>query len=156
MRSLFYDCDGVLADFDKRALELFGMPSQEFEDTYGAKEFWKRIRLDDEFFYNLDLMPGALELWEFGKPYKPTILTGVPFGNWAPSQKVRWAARADRLNTDRIITCPSREKKNHGKPGDVLVDDLLKYKHLWVEMGGIFVHHTDVKKTIAELKEIFN
>lgn len=39
MAQLFLDCDGVLADFDKRAEQIFGMTGREFEDTYGSKEF---------------------------------------------------------------------------------------------------------------------
>ena len=48
----------------------------------------------------------------------------------------------------------AREKHLHMKPGDVLVDDFLKYKELWEDAGGVFVHHTSAEQTIAELRRI--
>ena len=82
MSKLWLDCDGVLANFDKRFLELSGgISGKDYEDTYGSKAFWKLIRNDDEFFYNLELMPNAMKLWDWCKPLDPTILTGCPFGN---------------------------------------------------------------------------
>lgn len=40
------------------------------------------------------------------------------------------------------------------KPGDVLVDDNLKYRELWETAGGVFIHHTSAEQTIAELVQI--
>jgi hypothetical protein len=152
---LFLDSDGVLLDFDAKFMELSGgLSSSEYEDTYGAKQFWKLIREHDDFFYNLPFMKGGWELWSHCQQYDPTILTGAPFGNWAAPQKIR--AAKDRFNTDKIIVCLSRNKRDHANPGDVLVDDLLKYKHLWEEMGGVFVHHTSFDTTVAALKEIYH
>ena len=149
---LFLDLDGVLADFDKSARTIFGMSSKDFEDRYGSKEFWKQIRNEDEFFYNLPMMHDAMDLWNFSKPHDPTILTGCPFGNWAQPQKVRWVK--EYLDTDKIITCLSKDKRNHASPGDVIVDDTVKHQHLWVEMGGIFIVHTDATSSIEELKSL--
>jgi hypothetical protein len=39
-------------------------------------------------------------------------------------------------------------------PGDILVDDYLKYRHLWEEAGGVFVHHTSARHTIRQLAEL--
>jgi hypothetical protein len=53
-----------------------------------------------------------------------------------------------------MITCMAREKRMHMKPGDVLVDDFLKYKEPWEDTGGIFIHHTSAHSTIIELRRI--
>ena len=53
----------------------------------------------------------------------------------------------------RIITTLARDKRDHAKEGDVLVDDQDKHRHLWEEVGGIFVHHRSAKQSIAELRE---
>lgn len=150
-RQLFLDNDGVLADFDILAQEILGMPSADFEDQYGSKAFWKELHSHDDFFFKLPLMKDALRLWEYCKPFDPIILTGCPHGNWAPGQKQRWAQTY--LETDRIITCASRDKRLHGKPGDVLVDDFLKHSQLWLDMGGVFIHHKTVDESIAELRK---
>ena len=36
-------------------------------------------------------------------------------------------------------------------PGDVLVDDYLRYRELWEKAGGIFIHHVSVKESIRQL-----
>lgn len=87
MAQLFLDCDGVLADFDKRAEQIFGMTGREFEDTYGSKEFQRQLKNDDHFFQNLDPMPDAMVLFNAVKHLKPIILTGAPMGNWARAAK---------------------------------------------------------------------
>lgn len=146
---VFLDCDGVLANFDKRAEQLFGMAPKVFEDTYGTKKFWDTIRNDNEFFYNLEPMEDAFELWNYFNEYDDVyILTGCPAGNWAQPQKTAWAYK--HFKTDKIITCLSKEKFLHGRPGDLLIDDTLKYRHLWEDMGGHFIHHTSSKKSIDD------
>ena len=35
------------------------------------------------------------------------------------------------------------------QPGDILIDDWPKYKHLWEEAGGIFILHTSAAQSIA-------
>src|SRR3712207_7900274 len=41
----------------------------------------------------------------------------------------------------KIITTMARDKRDHAREGDVLVDDQLRHRHLWEEVGGIFIHH---------------
>ena len=107
MRRLYLDCDGVLADFDSHFEELFGMNSQYYEDTHGAKALWTSIIGSGEFFYDLPLMQDAMELVSELKAYRPIILTGVPVGGWAVLQKLKWK---DKYFPDiPMITCRSRE-----------------------------------------------
>ena len=49
----------------------------------------------------------------------------------------------------------ARDKRDHAKEGDVLVDDTLKHRHLWEEAGGIFVHHQNVPETLDALSRYF-
>ena len=153
MPRLFLDCDGVLADFDTYASQLFGMPPRQFAARYGAKRFWSRIARHEDFFYKLPLMPDARELWDAVAHLHPIILTGLPRGDWAAPQKMRWAA--GHFPEARMITTMARAKRDHMEsPGDVLVDDLLKYKTVWEEVGGVFVHHRNAKTTLKELKAL--
>jgi hypothetical protein len=152
---LFLDCDGVLANFDKRAIEIFGMHPRDFEDRYGPGTFWKRIKDSGEFFYQLEMMEDAHLLYEGTKQYKPIILTGVPqvANKWAPDQKKRWVARMFGEHQP-VITCRSRNKRDHGKPGDILIDDYTKYRHLWLEMGGRFILHSSATQSLYDLEEM--
>lgn len=146
---LFLDCDGVLADFDAAATKLFGMPTREAEEKLGAKEFWRILRSHKDFYGTLPLIPDARKLFDAVEHLNPVILTGCPFGGWAEAQKHRWAAQ--HFTGTKIITCMAKEKRLHMKPGDILVDDFLKYRDLWTEAGGIFVHHVSADATIREL-----
>lgn len=149
---LFLDCDGVLADFDRAAKKLFGMPPRQAEEELGSQEFWARIHRQKTFYRNLPLKPDARLLFDTIADLHPIILTGCPIGGWAEPQKVDWAA--EHFPGTEIVTCMSREKYLHMQPGDVLVDDYLKYRDLWQEAGGIFIHHTSAKSTIAALKRV--
>jgi hypothetical protein len=149
---LYLDCDGVLADFDRAATELLGMPPRVYEKRRGIGAFWRELTRHPDFYGSLPLMPDAMELFAAVSHLDPVILTGLPRGNWAAPQKVRWAA--EHFPGTRIITCMAADKRNHAQAGDVLVDDQLKHAHLWEGAGGIFVHHRDAKQTIAMLCEL--
>jgi hypothetical protein len=153
MYQLFLDCDGVLADFDKKAKEIFGMPSSEFEEKYGAGKFWKTIHQSGEFFYELDEMEDARELYDAVKHLDPIILTGVPSNEEAIGQKVRWVRRIFGRKQP-VTCCLSRQKYLYCTEGDILVDDTLKHSQKWIDAGGIFVHHTSAKESIQKLKEL--
>jgi hypothetical protein len=152
-RQLYLDCDGVLADFDAGAIAVLGMPPQEFQDRYGLRRFWQKLAAAPDFYFSLPLMPDASELYEAVRHLSPVILTGLPHGNWAADQKVRWAAQ--HFPGTRIITTLARDKRDHAREGDVLVDDMVKHRHLWEAVGGVFVHHTSAATTIEALANFF-
>lgn len=151
---LFIDADGVIADFDKLAEKIFGMKGQNFEDEFGSREFWTRLKNHGSFFRDLDPMPDAFELINTVRHLNPIILTGAPYGNWAAPQKLAW--RDEHFpGIEMIVVNPSRDKFKHMKqPGDILVDDLLKHSQVWKDNDGIFVHHTSAINSINMLKEL--
>jgi hypothetical protein len=150
MRTVFLDCDGVLADFDKGAAAIFGMPPAKYEHRFGLKRFWGALASAPDFFNTLDLLPDAMELFEAVRPLKPVILTGLPRGNWAEPQKRRWAAQ--HFPGVQVITTTAALKREHCRPGDALVDDRSKYRHLWEGAGGIFIHHKSAAASIEQLR----
>jgi hypothetical protein len=152
-RQLYLDCDGVLADFDKGAAAVLGMPPRAFEKRRGLARFWAKLRSAPDFYFGLPLLDGATELFEAVKHLEPIILTGLPQGNWAADQKVRWAAK--HFPGTRIITTLARDKRKHAGEGDVLVDDQIRHAHLWEEAGGVFIHHRSVEDTLHRLKAYF-
>ena len=152
-RQLFLDCDGVLADFEKGAAAALGMHPKAFEKRHGVGRFWAKLAKAPDFYFGLPLLPGATELFDAVKHLDPIILTGLPIGNWAADQKVRWAAR--HFPGTKIITTLAADKRDHCGTGDVLVDDNLKYRHLWQAAGGIFVHYQGVEQALQELAGLF-
>lgn len=146
---LYLDCDGVLADFDRRARDILGMAPRAYEKKYGIGAFWREIARHGDFYGTLPLMPDAMDLFAAVRHLIPVILTGLPRGQWAAPQKIRWAA--EHFPGTQILTVMAVDKRHHAQRGDILVDDQQKHAHLWEAAGGIFVHHRSAAETIARL-----
>ena len=153
MRQLYLDCDGVLADFDHGATAVLGLPPNDYEQRHGLGRFWQKIASAPDFYFGLPLMADAMILFEGVRHLNPIILTGLPRGNWAADQKVRWAAQY--FPGTRIITTMARDKRDHAREGDVLVDDQLRHRARWEGVGGIFIHHRSAAESLAELARYF-
>jgi hypothetical protein len=154
MRQLYLDCDGVLADFDKGATAILGAGPRDYEKRHGLGRFWQKLAQAPDFYFSLPLMRDAMELFEAVRHLNPIILTGLPRGNWAADQKVRWAEK--HFPGTRIITTMARDKRDHAREGDVLVDDMVKHRARWEEVGGIFIHHVSAAQSIEELRRYFD
>ena len=146
---LFVDLDGVLADFDRGVKLVTGKRPEELS----VKAMWRALSKASDFYGTLEFMHDAQILWDYCKPYDPTILTGLPLGSWAPDQKRRWVARM--LGPDvPIITCMSRDKPKYSGPGHVLIDDRVGIKEGWERAGGTFILHTRAERSIAALERL--
>lgn len=146
---LFLDLDGVLADFDRGVKAVTGKRPEELK----LRDMWRALAKAPDFYGTLEFMHDAEELWEFCRPFRPTILTGLPLGRWAPPQKERWVRRM--LGADvPIITCMSRDKHNYSGPGHVLVDDRASTREAWERAGGTFIHHVSADRSIAALRQL--
>ena len=175
-RIVYCDVDGVMADFDKGAEKVFGMPARQWEDERtehhkadilayedcnpqevdaiardrANDDFWKMLTATPDFFLNLDPMPDAMDLWQAIKHLNPIFLTGCPEGGWAEVQKHIWV-RKHFGRTANVITCKSREKSFFCQPGDVIIDDWPRHQSKWEARGGIWVHHDDAASSIKQL-----
>lgn len=148
---IFIDCDGVLADFDKHLQNIFGDVRKPFP------EIWQDIVLIDNFWQDIPLIQGGRELWDFLKPYNPTVITGCPPDDFdrAADHKRKWLKT--NFNTENVITCLSKEKQLHMEnPGDLLIDDFKTNIRRWEKAGGITILHRwhHYEDTIEKLKEI--
>ena len=150
---LFLDADGVLAGFDEGARRLLGMGPAAFEAKYGTREFWRHLAQARNFYGTLPEMADARVLFDGVKHLKPTILTGLPIGNWAAPQKVGWAA--EHFPGVPIITSLARDKYKHMRPGDVLVDDSETHRAAFEDAGVVFIHHKSALDSLRQLAEIF-
>lgn len=149
---LWLDCDGVLADFDRYFMSLSdGVHPRKYEEINGSKNFWKLIQNDNNFFFNLPVMKDAYILYDKLKHLNPTILTGVPNGEWSKSQKLSW--RDKHFPGVEMICCPSKDKYKHMESDcmNIIIDDWIKYKHIWEENGGVFILHSSAYDSLGEL-----
>ena len=151
---LFLDADGVLADFDLGVRRLLGMRPKAYIAAYGRAAFWKQLASAANFYGSLQEMPDARVLFDTVKHLKPTILTGLPLGNWAAPQKNEWAA--EHFPGVTIVTCLAQDKHLHMHPGDVLVDDREKHRAAYEAAGIVFVHHKNAADSLRQLAKIFS
>lgn len=155
-RRVFVDLDDVLADFSGHYFRQFGV--QLFPNSVGEpSDFWDNIRTQPEWFLDLPLTADARELWAGLAPYHPTILSGADPQKYVgiEAQKTIWVARHFGPEA-RLVTCLSQNKCLFGKPGDILIDDWIKYQALWETMGGTFVLHTSARESVAAVQRLFN
>lgn len=155
MYTLAFDSDGVIADFDKKAVEILG-GKRIHEVPKGT--LWSSIeRYDREvepFFESLELMDGAMRLVDFGRDnFKHVFIltaSGYTPKNGA-EQKKRWYARM--FPGMQVIVVPkSPDKAAYANSTTILVDDRAKSIDPWVAAGGIGILHTSVDDTIAQLR----
>jgi hypothetical protein len=146
---LFLDLDGVLADFDAGVEQLTGKRP----DQLSTRAMWRALSQAPDFFGTLAMMQDAHLLWAWCKPFRPTILTGLPHGDWAPAQKQRWVA--NMLGADvELITCMTRDKHRWSGPGHVLVDDRERTRESWEAAGGTFVLHRNAAESMVALRRL--
>jgi hypothetical protein len=151
---LYLDCDGVLADFNKKAIVIFGMDPEDYDRMHGQEAFWKGINTNPNFFYELEEMADAHELYDAVKHLNPIILTGIPKDmNEFENQKILWSAKKFGKE-QRIICCRAAKKHTFAKPGDILIDDRIHYKKKWESVGGIWITHTSAKNSLDILKDM--
>lgn len=152
MTQVFVDLDGTLADLERHYHETFGYRPDKTADNLD----WSKVFAVPGFFANMPPMPDMAELWGYVRELTPApiVLTGVPRRvPVAGEDKRRWVAR--HLGADiQVICCRSRDKSRHAKPGDILIDDWEKYRHIWVGMGGRWITHTSAASSINQLKAL--
>ena len=158
-RTVYFDMDGVLADFDKKFYDITGKSSDETPDPelWGAIDAYVKAR----FFSELDWMPGGKEMWDFVKAnfLKQKILSALGKSDKIDRQttqgKLAWLRHnIPDLQLDDIILVENKHKKRHySKPGDIIIDDTEVVIQEWIKKGGIAIFHRNAAETIAQLKK---
>ena len=152
--AIYCDMDEVLCAFLKGAKKAIGgdFPSEDKDKR------WKLISQTKDFWANLDWMPGAERLHDFITRYDAYILSA--YSNRDRNSKVgkmKWLKKNTKFKRANIHLVMRSEKQIYamtdGKP-NVLIDDYMKNIKEWEAKGGIGIHHTNVGKTISELKKL--
>lgn len=152
---VYFDLDGVLADFEGGIVELAGA------DPDDDDALWEAIAKVDGFYAKLAPLPGAFAMFHEAKvmfsgsvevlsaPPKPK--RGMPE---AEADKRRWCSTW--LGEDVPVNIVYSEEKSRYCTGaeDILIDDRKSNIDDWVEAGGTGILHTSVDDTLRELSAI--
>ncbi|MCR5094322.1 MAG: hypothetical protein K6B72_10150 [Lachnospiraceae bacterium] len=162
VEKIFFDMDGVLADFDRGVKELCGLTPMSQNDKHRSRTaddaMWAKIREIGHFYDKLELMPGAARMFEeiYGRyDSKCEILTGIPKPRrgilCAGEDKTRWVRRL--LSEDITVNIVLREEKPQYCTGKVciLIDDMEKNIKEWEAAGGTGILHVSADETLKRL-----
>lgn len=150
---IYCDLDGVLCDFDKQFENLgYGHPDK-FEGKPGL--FYPLLNKGGiGFWSNMVWMPDGQTLWDFIKPYKPTIITAYAVSNPISIKgKEIWIKKNLGQKVNYII-CKRKEKQNYASSKAILIDDDDRNISEWKAAGGVAIQHINAKTTIMKLKGV--
>ena len=152
--NIYCDLDQVLVNFMKGADAAVG---GSFVDADRATR-WDKINQVKGYWEKLEWMPGSKRLYNFIIRYDPSVLSA--FSSKDPTSKVgklKWLAKNTKFtktNTNLVMRSQKQKYAMSGGKSNVLIDDYIKNIKEWEAKGGIGIHHTDVSKTINELKKL--
>lgn len=173
---IFYDMDGVLADFQTGAQEQLGIdvtpfnrPTRDLSEALQAlkRAFYDRLAASSNFYLDLPPYPSMVALYEELQHIPHAILTSVPahpaaLGPRAIAQKRQWLR--EHLTdgaTVEFIAGKGVFKGQHvpagvGGPAAVLVDDRPANVEDWEKAGGVGLLHTPGREqeSIARLRQL--
>ncbi len=165
IKKIYFDMDGVLADFNRGIRELCGIEPLDQESKTPAQddEMWLKVKEVEHFYDKLEPMPGALKMFEalaneYGE--KCEILSGIPKPHRgiknSGTDKANWAHRL--LSKDLKVNIVYREeKKNYCKGLEyILIDDLAKNIKEWTDNGGTGILFTSAEDVLSKINEIKN
>ena len=147
---IYIDCDGVLADFNKKVLELTGT-------GYNAKETWKVLEKYPRLFYNLEVMQGAREsvamLVQKFRYSNVEVLTALPLLTeqlvTSHKDKVQWVhEKIDPLIQVNTVQHWRYKKYFCNSIDDILIDDNHRNILEWEDAGGRGILHTNWDETL--------
>ena len=151
---IYCDLDEVLVDFRRGADAAVGGDFIKMNKD----ERWNRVNQTKGFWANLGWKPNAKRLHDFIIRYNPHVLSAYPDRDPnARNGKMKWLKKNTGFKRAKIHLVLRSQKKNYATTDDkpnVLIDDYIKNIREWEAKGGTGVHHTDVGKTISELKRL--
>lgn len=162
IKTLYFDLDGVAADFDTTFTRLTGTvwPDAASLTQEQKDEKWRLLDPHPNFFLDLPWIPGARTMLQFAHQYSPYGLGILSAATQripqCPTQKHQWCKReVSWMPTSNInIVNRKQDKVNFVGKGNVLVDDYCTNIDQWRAAGGVGILFKDVLQTMEELQTL--
>lgn len=164
---IFFDLDGVLADFNKAAskrLVAAGYPptTNPYWTESNDDLFWEIIKPNFSFWVNIEPISGGIQLWNTInlKGLTPSILSAYSSKQTAECVSAKRCWLQFHLNLSdpsRINLVKRSQKKDFAKTNgtsNVLIDDFEKNCQEFRNAGGIAVRFENINKTIKVLSQL--
>lgn len=170
---IYFDMDGVLADFDLAAIpfsqgrtDLNNQGKLMTRDALDAKKSrWQRIEEARDFWANIPVMKSIEKMLDAAQNYGELfVLTSVPsaknfvagtlYVDFIESEKRAWVARyLSKYFTPKnvIVTRIAKERLIHPTQNDILIDDRVGNVADWMAAGGRGIVFKTPEQTIKDL-----
>jgi hypothetical protein len=150
--------DGVIANFEKRYIELFHESPGSSRDRKQFSNNWT-VFIEGKNFETLDWWPGGPELITYIQKNfsheNVEILTssgGNKYHDLVEKQKNVWIKTMNLSEKWKVNVVAGRKlKAEFATPDSILIDDTLDVIEAFNKAGGIGIHHKDVGNTIMLL-----
>jgi hypothetical protein len=157
IKKIYLDMDGVIANFERRYIELFEETPGEFRDRKEWSENWVKF-IEGKNFETLDWWPGGPELITFlTKNFDVSqieILSssgGNKFHEKVVEQKNTWLKNYNIPFEKVNIVSGRKRKAEYATPDSILIDDTEDVVKAFRDAGGVAIHHKDYNNTIKLL-----
>lgn len=155
---IYLDMDGVIADFEKRYLELYNVtPSSVNYNEFNT--YFDRF-VEDRNFETLDLIPDAMDLIRaLRNALPPTQILSSTANEKRheviSKQKTKWLETHD-IDFQRNFVPGKRHKKKYARTDTLIIDDTESVINDWRAAGGVAILHKNVPDTLVQLKFILD
>lgn len=152
---IYLDMDGVIANFESRYKELYGLSPEQTRDRKEFNGYFDNF-IARGSFATLDMMPGAMHLIEYLR--KAPVPTHILSSTANPErydeiskQKLIWL-QTHGITFNPIFVPGKRHKKKYAKNDALIIDDTASVIEDFRIAGGHAIWHKDVPSTLAMLK----
>ena len=137
---IYYDMDGVLADFERGVEQHYGQPFSEVNKD----RFWNEVVASDDIFLNLPPIENGVRgiRFDIEQGSKVAILTSTGGGKHhfeIARQKLLWLKRQD-IKVPVCFCLGTQSKASFAHDRAVLIDDRDKVCKAWRQAGGYAIH----------------
>lgn len=158
IKKIYVDMDGVIADFEKKWIELYGLdPEMTHKHKKEGKERFKDFVHNREFVV-LEMMPDGQSLIDYlndkWKHVPIEILSSTAnekYYETISQQKKMWL-HTHNIDWKENFVPGKSHKYKYAETGYILIDDDKQNIEDWNKAGGIGILHRDALTTIALLK----
>lgn len=156
---IYLDMDGVIADFEKRYVELFKVQPSSTREYKEFNKFFDKF-IADGHFETLELMPDAMDLVRaLRNALPPTQIlssTASEKRHKAISeQKIKWL-ETQGIDFQRNLVPGKELKKRYARTDTLIIDDTESVIDDWRAAGGVAILHKNVADTLVQLKFILD
>ena len=156
---IYLDMDGVIANFEKRYIELFNVEPSSARDYKEFNTFFDKF-VADGHFETLEMMPDAMQLIvALRNALPPTqILSSTASQKRQEAisaQKTKWLETHD-IDFQRNFVPGKHLKKKYARTDTLIIDDTESVINDWRAVGGVAILHRNVPDTLAQLKFILD